>query len=146
MPTASRLTGALLFAAAGFGIYMFSVDGFQDGQVPGFYLPLCIIAGLWAGWYVCGKSARGFRSGIGQGLTAIIGQAFVIVFVSGCVIMFKRAMRGRLEGPMEAVIDVFSETYALAVDMATPQLGLVIIACGAVAGAITGIIGKRFPN
>ena len=108
MPTAARLVGAIAFAIVGFFIFNAMLPEYGDDTVPRFLLPLCIGAGLWAGWVLCGKHAHSVVSGIGTGLTAGIAQGFWILLIMSFVRMIEQSLRRRYDGPMEAVVDVFT--------------------------------------
>ena len=81
MPTAARLTAAILFAIVGYFIFTAMVPSFGDDVIPRYLLPLSIGTGLWSGWVLCGPNAHGVRSGVGTGFTAIVGMVFLIMFI-----------------------------------------------------------------
>lgn len=146
MPTAAKLVAALVFAAIGYVIFVSMVTGFGTDTVPGFLLPLCIVSGLIVGWVLCGKNTLGLRSGIGTGYTAIVAQGFIILFVMSFMRMLGRSLRGRYDGPMDAIIDTFTLLYESVFKFATPELGMILLVGGFVGGALTGLAARRFPH
>lgn len=146
MPTAARLTAAIAFAIVGYLLFAAMVPIFGDAVVPHFLLPLCIGAGLWAGWVLCGAHASGIVSGIGTGYTAVIAQVFWILLIMSFVHMIDLAMRRRYDGPMEAVVDVFSIMFENGMRFGTPEIGMIIAVGGCVGGILAGIMGKKYPR
>jgi hypothetical protein len=146
MPTASRLVAALDFGALGYVIYITMLEIYADETVPVYLLPLCCVAGLWAGWVICGKHALYITSGIGAGYSAIVCQAFLILFIMSFVIMIERSLRRRYDGPMEAIVDTFTLMFENGLSFGTPEMGIILLVGGFVSGAAAGIAGRRFPH
>ncbi len=146
MPTAARLTAALAFAVLGYFTYTLMLPSFGDDVVPSYLLPLCLAAGLWCGWVLCGDKSFSVRSGLGTGLTALIAMIVIILFIMSFVEMIQLSMRRRYDGPMEAIIDIFAIMFENFQMFATPELGLTLFGGGLLAGFVTGVMGKRFPR
>ncbi|MDB9838606.1 TrgA family protein [bacterium] len=146
MPTAARLTAAITFAIVGYFIYMTMVPLFGDDVIPTYLLPLCVISGIVCGWVFCGTNAHGIQSGIGTGLTAVIAQAFWILLIMSFVRMIKLSLRLRYDGPMEAVVDVFTIMYDSILLFATPTMGITVLVGGLIAGIVSGFMGKKYPH
>uniref|UniRef100_UPI00404857D8 TrgA family protein n=1 Tax=Yoonia sp. TaxID=2212373 RepID=UPI00404857D8 len=146
MPTAARLTAAILFAIVGYFIFTAMVPSFGDDVIPRYLLPLSIGTGLWSGWVLCGPNAHGVRSGVGTGFTAIVGMVFLIMFILSFVQMIQLSLRRRYDGPMEAIVDVFTLMYENVMMFATPEMGVTLLAGGFIAGFLTGVMGKRYPR
>ena len=146
MPTAARLTAAIAFAILGYLIYITMVPSFGDKVVPSYLLPLCLAAGLWTGWVLCGAKAHGIRSGVGTGLTAVVAMAFSIVFIMSFVQMIYLSMRRRYDGPMDAIMDVFNLMFENLAQFASPTMGLIVFVGGIVAGIAAGMMCKWYPR
>lgn len=146
MPTAAKLVAAIAFAAIGYALFVSMLAVYGDERVPQFLLPLCLGSGLAMGWVVCGKNAMGLKSGVGNGYTAIVGQGFIIIFVLSFMVMINRSLRGRYDGPMDAVVAHFLLMYENAFKFATPEIGIIMLVGGFVGGALAGITGSRFPR
>lgn len=146
MPTAARLVAAVAFAIVGYFIYTSMLLVYGDDTVPKFLMPLCIGAGIWAGWVLCGAHASGIVSGIGTGYTAVIAQVFWIALIMSFVEMIQLALRRRYDGPVEAVVDVFSIMFTNGMRFGTPQFFMVIAVGGVVGGVLAGIMGKKYPR
>lgn len=145
MPTAGRLTGALAFALLG-GILGWLLTPFFDaGRVPDHWLAICICTGLLTGWMRVGAHS-GQRTGvaIGTGLTGAATLAFWVLFIAGARRMIADSMRGRYDGPTDAVVGVFANMIDDAQRFADPAI-LTVLVLGAVAAALlTNLIGTRF--
>ena len=146
MPTAARLTAAIAFAIIGYIIFATMVPIYGEDTVRRFLLPLCIGSGLWAGWVLCGKNAHSIASGIGTGYTAVIAQVFWILLIMSFVFMIDQAMRRRYDGPMDAVVDVFTIMYENGMRVGSSEMGMIILVGGFVGGMLAGIMGKKFPR
>ena len=146
MPTASRLVAALAFGAVGYVIYITMLEIYADETVPVYLLPLCCVAGLWAGWVICGKHALVIKSGIGAGNSAIICQAFVILLIMSFVTMIERSLRRRYDGPLEAIMDTFTLMFENGLRFGPPEMGIILLVGGFVSGAAAGIAGRRVPH
>jgi hypothetical protein len=55
-------------------------------------------------------------------------------------------MRGRYDGPMDAMIDSFKLLSEYGFRFATPEIGMIMVVGGFVGGAMAGIAGRRFPH
>ncbi len=146
MPTAAKLTAAIIFAILGYFIFTAMVPLFGDTVIPQFLLPVCVGVGIWAGWVFCGSKAMSIRSGIGTGITAVVAMAFWILFIKSFVQMIQLSLRRRYDGPMEAIVDVFNLMYDNFTIFGTPTMAITLFAGGLIAGTITGVIGKKFPR
>lgn len=106
MPTAARLTSAMALAVLGAYFAYITVPRFTEGSLPGFWYPLCIAAGVWAGWVVMGKRmGNGYSAAVGNGFTGVFAQVFWIFFILAFVDMLQKSMRRSYDGPVEALID-----------------------------------------
>lgn len=146
MPTAGRLTGAMAFAALGAYIAYLTSPLFEEGTQPGYWWPLCIAAGVWAGWFLVGKRAgNGITSAIGQGITGVIAQVFWILFIFSAMIMLQKSMRRSYDGPVEAVVNVAEIAFAEAQTFYSLELVLTLLGGGIAASLFAEYFGKRFP-
>ncbi|WP_386682077.1 TrgA family protein [Loktanella sp. R86503] len=145
MPTAGRLTGAVFYAALGAALAFLLVPYFDEARAPKYWIPLVIAVGVLVGWMVVGsRSGQGTGAAIGTGLTGAAALAFwVLLLVSGYD-MIQVAMRGRFDGPMDAVIGVFSIMLDYAKSFYSPLILFVWIGGGLIAGLVTDLIGSRY--
>ena len=146
MPTAGRLTAA--FALALVGTYLAYLTGpmFPDDNMPDFWWPLCIGAGLWAGWVVMGKRAgRGYSAAVGNGLTGVAAMVFWILFLAAFEDMIRKSLRRIYDGPIEAVIDAFQIMSEMAQDLVSQETIVCLIVGAIFAGFFSEFYAKRFP-
>lgn len=146
MPTAGRLAGAIALAALGGYIAYLLVPSFDEGTMPSFWFPLCVGAGIWAGWVVIGKrTGRGYSAGVGNGITGTLAMIFWVVFIVAFIEMIRKSMRRSYDGPVEAVVNVFEIMLEYAQQMYTSEVALVLAIGAVVAGLFSEFFGKRFP-
>ncbi|MEY1555940.1 TrgA family protein [Yoonia sp. R2331] len=146
MPTAGRLTAALALALLGGYLAYLTSPLFEEGSLPGFWWPLCILAGVWAGWVVMGKRAgRGYSAAVGNGFTGVAAQVFWILFLTAGADMLQKSMRRSYDGPIEAVIDVFQLMWEYAQDLGTQEVGVALVVGAICAAFFSEFYAKRFP-
>ena len=146
MLTATRLISAIGFGAVGYVIFMIIVAVLNEDKIPSFLMPVCVGAGLWMGWLICGKNTHGVKSGIGNGYTAVVAQCVLIVFAISFEVVLERSMRLRYDGPGEALVDMFAQMFENIMKFATPEMGIVVACGGFIVGGIAGLVARRFGN
>ncbi len=147
MPTAGRLIGALCFAILGLLIAILTVPLFEEGKSPGFWFPLCFLAGVWAGWVVVGpKTGGGFSASVGISLTGVAIQVFWILFLMSGYDMIRKSMRRAYDGPVEAVINIFEIGGTYAIQFATFEVIATVLVGGVVAGLFTEFFSRIYPH
>ena len=146
MPTAGRLFAAIAFAIIG-GYFAYRISPlFDEGQEPSFWYPLCVLAGVWAGWVVVGKRAgRGYSAAISNGLTGVAAQFFWIIFIVAFFDMINKSMRRSYDGPVEAVVNVFQLGMEYVMEMGSIELGLMALGAGAAGGVFAEYFAQRMP-
>ena len=146
MPTMGRLVGAILFAILGYYLAMTMAPLFEEGRVPGFWYPMCVVIGIWAGWFVVGRKAGlGYRAGIGIGLTGVAAQLFWMLFILSFGDMLTKSMRRSYDGPVEAIVNVFEIVVEYVVQFATYDVVVATIGGAIICGLITEFFGRRYP-
>lgn len=147
MPTAGRLIAGLCFAILGFVIAIMTVPLWEEGRSPQYWFPLCVLAGIWSGWTLVGpKTGRGFGSSVGLSLTAVASQAFWILFMISGYDMIRKAMRKSYDGPVDAVINIFEIGGKYALQFATVDVIIALVAGGIISGLFTEFFARLYPN
>lgn len=145
MPTAGRLAGAVAFLLLGLYLAYIATPNFEEGKVPGWWLPLAAAAGVWTGWVVVGpRTGRGFSSGISNGLTGVVALVFWIMFLFSFFEMIKKSMRNSYDGPMDAVVNVFELLAKNALQLFDVNLLISILVGGILAGLFAEYFGKKY--
>ena len=146
MPTAGRLAGAVFFALFGWYIAGISVPYFPESNAPTFLVPVCALLGVFFGWTVCGTNAgKGYSAAVGQGLTMAFLFSISILYIMGFTQMMKQAMRMVYDGPIDAVMGSFTESFEIAllfVDV--KMIGSVLIG-GVICACFTEYFARKFP-
>lgn len=108
MPTASRLVAALWFAAMGWLAANAHIPALGPSVAFGYFREITAVIGLLCGWQIIGNARDGsYVDGISTGLkTAIVIAFFTLLLFSGWA-MIRNSMRGRYDGPLDAVLATF---------------------------------------
>ena len=146
MPTAAKLVAAICFALVGVFFAQAAAPYFLDAKPPKYFMALCLVNGIWAGWVLCGRNAVSISSGIGTGLTAAVGTAFVALFAASFLRMLTKSLRRAYDGPFEALIDVGQMLADYAIAIGNIQTIGILICGGIVGGGIAGYFGRKYPR
>ena len=145
MPTAGKLAGAVFFAVLAAAVAYLVVPLFENAKAPRYWYPLCVVTGICVGWMLVGaRTGQGTGPAIGTALTGAAAIAFWVLFFLSGSDMIQSAMRGRFDGPMDAIIGVFAYMVDYAKQFATPETLGTLLGGGVVAGLLTDAIGKRY--
>ena len=108
MPTMGRLAGAIFFGILGGTLAWLLVPFFDEARTPKFWFALSGAVGVLIGWVFMGpRTGQGTGVAIGTGLTGAVMLAFWVLFFLSGSDMIRASMRGRFDGPMDAVIGTF---------------------------------------
>lgn len=146
MPTAGRLIGAICFAILGGYIAFTTSPLFRSGSGPDFWYPLCIAAGIWAGWFVVGpRSGKGYASSVGLSLTGVFSQSFWILLILSSYQMITKSLRNAYEDPVDAIVNVFELLGEHALRFATLDVMIVLLVGAVISGVFTEFYARRLP-
>jgi hypothetical protein len=146
MPTAARLIAAICLAMVGYIISKMIMPLMLEGTNFGYFVPLNMVLGLVVGWTVMGRRAgRGITAAINNGLTGIFVLMLWGLIVQSSYEMFRRAMRNRYDGPLEALAAIFEIGVEYSVMIATTQIGLTLLLASIVSGLATEYGKRRWP-
>ena len=145
MPTFGRLAGAISFGILAGILSVLLLPFFGDSPVPKFWFALCGGVGVLTGWIFAGpRTGQGTGVAIGTGLTTAALLAFWVIFALSGHEMVMASMRGRYDGPMDAVISTFGIMVDYATQFYAPLTLIVLLGGGIVAGVLTDALGKRY--
>ncbi|MCK0094588.1 TrgA family protein [Yoonia sp. F2084L] len=146
MPTAGRLAGAVIFALFGWYLGGISVELFPEANAPDFWLPANAFIGLIIGWKICGSRAgNGYNAAMGVGLTCAFALGFCALFVVAFNQMISNAMRLRYDGPMDAIVGIFSLMLEFAVYFYDFTLIATLLVGSVICAWFTEFFGQRYP-
>ena len=144
MPTAARLTAAIMFGALSLAFAYMASPYFPEAREPYYWYPLCGALGVVCGWVISGtRAGRGYVAGVGNGITSTIAIIFWIYFLMSFADMIKKSLRKSYDGPIEALINVFQIMLDWLALFAVPQLGILLAAGALVGGLVTEFVGRR---
>jgi len=146
MPTAGRLTGAIVFAF--FGWYMAGLAGvfFPNESPPFHWIPTAAGVGLFLGWTVCGgRAGHGYNAAIGSGLTTAFCLGFCMLAIEGTMEMIDNSLNLEYAGAMDAVVGIFFEMLEFAKELYNIPLIVTLFVGGAICAIMTEFVDKRLP-
>jgi hypothetical protein len=145
MPTASKLVGAFVFAVLSFFAAQRFIPHLPEGSVIGFFREITAVIGLAVGWFVMGRlTGHGYRDAIGAGMRTQLTVVFWTLLGFSIYFMVKKSTHMMYEGPMEAVLGVFDIMLGYGKKLLKPDMGVIVLGGGAIAGIITEWAGKRW--
>lgn len=123
MPTAGKLIGAILFAALAFYVSEQVKLGMPEGVAISLLSPINALLGLAMGWRIMGERAgEGFVPATGYGLTTVFAITFWSLLIWSGYEMLRRAVRGRYDGPMDAMVGMGDLMLEYATLIVTPPV------------------------
>lgn len=145
MPTSARLVAAVCLAIVAFFVSGLIMPLMPDRGDFGNFVPINIILGLLAGWFIMGpRVGRGTTAAINNGLTGVFVLVLWGIGVHACNEMVRLAMRNRYDGAVEALVAIFQIGAEYGVMIATVPIGLFLIVSSVIAGLITEFVGTRW--
>lgn len=139
MPTAARLVSALILAALAWAASQFYRPLMPEATDFGWFNEVNAGVGALCGWYVTGpRLGRGWPEGIGAGLTGVAALVFWVLFLHSFNEMLGRALETRYNGPIEAILAIFS----LAADYGALMLEATLLGLLVAGGLILGLVGE----
>lgn len=145
MPTASKLTGAFTFALLSYFAAQSFIIHLPEGSVIGFFREITAAIGFAVGWRVMGRlTGRGYRDAIGSGMRTQLTVVFFALLGFSIYFMVKKSTHMMYDGPMEAVLGVFDIMLDYGKKLLVPDMGVVLLGGGAIAGIVTEWAGRRW--
>jgi len=148
MPTAAKLVAAIAFGFVAFlaaHLYALSVP---NGRPVGVLREVSAVVGVLCGWFVMGPfahRARGSVEAMGTGIRTSLTIVVWVVLIFACADMLDRAVKGRYDTPLDALLGVFEQALVLLPNLAKPDVLGVLLLGGLFAGALAQWAGKRWP-
>lgn len=146
MPTAAKLTAALAFIAIAFAASRAILATLQEGMGTDQFVPVNMILGALAGWFVLGRLAgAGYRRALGSGLRSTAVLVFYGLIAHAVAGMLQRALQQRYSGVMEALtgaVDLFGR-YAVILLKAPVALAILILG-GVLAALVVEWVSHRW--
>ena len=94
MPTAARMTAAILFGVLALAFAFAASPYFPEAQQPSYWFPLNAAVGAVCGWILCGKRAgAGYQTSFANGITTGVGILFWVFFLISFADMVKKSQK-----------------------------------------------------
>ena len=104
MPTAAKLTGAILFGLLAWLVSARLREVLPGGSGMQLFAPLNGALGAIMGWRIMGtRAGEGMAQAIGYGLTTVFAITFWAVLLWSAYLMLDHAIRGRFSDPLDAL-------------------------------------------
>lgn len=121
MLTASRVVAGIFFAAVTWFACEFVVLTLPADEDPGLFSVLSAALAFVLGWRIAGPNQRlGYGPAFSNGITTAVAVTFCVTFMHAGIEMIRLSMRKAYDGPMEAVVGMFSIAGEYAMIAATP--------------------------
>ena len=146
MPTAARLTAALVLVMAGLAAVYFVLPLLPDSQPRDLLYPITLGFAAVVGWmFIGGRAGDGIVNAAFNGLTGGFLWTLATLFAFGVGRMWQLAFRRQYQDPFDAVLAVFEETVLYGQYVLNYNV-LLSVAIGALlAGILAELADKRFP-
>lgn len=145
MPTAGRLIAAILLAGLGFYVSQLIKPLMPEGTQFGMFDFVNSGLGAIMGWKVTGgRLGYGIQTGIGAGLTGAAALVFWGLLLNSGAVMVEKSLDKAYDGPMEAVVDVFTLMIEHGQIMATFEIISTLVIGGVVIGVIAEMGARRW--
>lgn len=147
MPTAAKLAGAITMGFLALACSLAYGDVIPDGRKVG-YLPIVApMVGLILGWLSLGPAAAASQKlieAMGSGLRVSVTVVLVVAVGFGTFDMLDRAMHGRYDTVLDAILAIFYRTIDLAQPALNADVLVVLLLGGLSAGGVTFAVSRRW--
>ncbi len=145
MPTAAKLTAAVVFAALGYGMSLLTALHLPQAEGQAIFRLICAILGGYAGWIVAGVLAgRGYAPAIGGGMRAAITMAFFALLLFSGREMIVRSLQHAYRGPAQAIDGMFGLIGGYMRVLIYPDMLLALLLGGAIGGLVVEWVARRW--
>ena len=145
MPTAAKGAGALCFAVVAWFLADAFIPGMPDAAAAGNMREFGALLGVFVGWLVMGNSVgHKYIDAIGYGWKTVIVLVFFGFLFLGMYEMLKQSTRMVYEGPVEAILDIFTRMYERAKQAVTVKVVITMVIGGGIAGFLTEAVSRRW--
>ena len=145
MPTAARLVGAVCLGALGWVGSDLIRPFMPDETAFGWFNHVNLVLGVMCGWFVLGSRAgRGWGEAISNGLTGLFALVFWGFFIQSFNLMLKQSLDKRYDGPVEALISIFTNAVEFGQYLGDPMLIGVLLVGGMACGMVTELAARRW--
>ncbi|MGH1329367.1 MAG: TrgA family protein [Paracoccaceae bacterium] len=144
MVTFPQLIAALWFGALAWFSAGLVVPLLPEGLALGYYFHVNALIGVIMGWRFMGRRAFDRLSQqTGYGITTSFLIVFWALLAFGGYEMYRRSIRMRYDGPVEALVGMVEHMKDYAILIATPTVMGALIVGGAIGGLVVWYTGQR---
>lgn len=145
MLSMSRVVALVVFAALAWFVSELVKLELPEGMNPGRLSEInAAIAGIVA-WRIAGPRQRiGYSAAIGNGFTAMVGAVLTCLFFQSGNEMIRTSMRGRYDGPMDALVEMAKIYGEMALYLANPAILITLVLGSCLCGYIIEWTSRRW--
>lgn len=151
MPTAAKLAGAVFFALLAVALAVYVPQILPAGMARGRLLPVAVVIAALTGWRVAGTALtvapdrpKSHAEAASIGMRTAVIALLVALFAFAVGEMARQALRKIYDGPVDALVGVFEELVEFLPPLADPTFVAILLLGGALAGVLTGLVGRRW--
>ncbi|MGA0540238.1 TrgA family protein [Neotabrizicola sp. VNH66] len=145
MPTSAKLAAALWFAAMGWLAANAHVPALGPDAQIGWFREITAAIGLVCGWTISGRLAGGtWTDAVNNGLRTTVSMAVLALLGFSIMFMVKESLRMRYDGPMDAVVGVFTLMIEHAQKMLSVGVIGVLLIAALGGGLLTEAVFRRW--
>jgi hypothetical protein len=145
MPTASRLIGALFFAALAWYVSELVKPAIPTGTPVGWFGARSALYGMVCGWVIMGPRAKdSYSMALSVGFTTVITMLLWGVFSTAFSQVMKASLKGRYRGIGDALEGVFEKAIDYGNMLATQEIIMVLVGGAVVGGLLCGWVARRW--
>jgi hypothetical protein len=145
MPTAAKLTAAVIFAATGYLTAELIRPTLPEGQPLAWLLRVFVLVPMVIGWRVMGKLVgKNYGASMNSGLYGIVVSTVSVTFIFAVSLMIKKSRRLQYDGPMEALVDVFALMLEYGVLLLNPLVLATLVIGGFFGGLASEWAHRKF--
>lgn len=145
MPTAAKLTSAIVFALVGWFAARAYIPGLPEGTQTRNFPEITAFLGLIIGWLVMGPAVgKGYWLALGSGIRTSVTIVFWALIGFSIYDMVLQSTKLRYDGPMEALVASFGIMIEYGALLARQDVILVLAIGGIVGGVLAEAVARRW--
>ncbi len=146
MPTAAKLSGAILFGLLAWLVSARLREVLPGGGGMALFGPLNAALGALIGWRIMGgRAGEGLVPAIGYGLTTVFAITFWAVLLWSGYMMLDQAIHGRFSGPLDALQGMATLMVENARLLIVPGVVGTAVIGGLICALVTEMVSRRWP-
>ncbi len=145
LPTAARLVAAIALGVLGWVGSEMIRPLMPPHTSFGWFNYVNVALGVLCGWFVIGSRAgRGYAEALANGLTGVLALIIWAFFAQSFNLMLKQSLEQKFDGPVEALVAIFSNALDYARFLVDPALIATLLVGGMICGLLAEYAARRW--